>query len=842
MKYILSILNPPSPLDPGGVKPSVVAILAGFLLLSFPAFSAIREVDPETKCDQLKKRYGSFWPTDCNCIDWCFTEADGCEEPDLSTDSEKIRNCETQAKDATRLQHGANLHNQQRQVQEERCERLRALQQLRGYGEDRGSEPLPSECRESTHMAIRSAVATEKNPAKKSCEAHQAQHQKWWPQECKGCPANITQDTVDSCNIKASSNKSACQTQCKTYITTTTKGCSESIQETESICKDHICSTFIDHQFADFEQNEFQTSTEFFSFVESKIQDSRDNCFRTVQKNFAETFAGKCQEKITEAQDDKGDGTILLCGEDTSKSSPGCKSWCNEQAKKMVQEKINTEIDVAEAYLNNGTPSKASLSYTALTTADMDGTATGDGDSSTTGADTAPQTSMQQVLDEELQIVDEEGDLTAERQEEGFRWWVLCRKNKNMRCEAKVKVAVREAVETCGELQREAQKCCHQPEQCVGGGLAQTLDGLGKLNVALSQLGSQKRQCEAVQQTFGMYSGMQGAMAVQCKRKASNCTSDCNTQLVEAVKAFESACGVDPRQQKIHDNSLSCTEKFFEEYRPHIVSNQHGHSDYNDVNISKVGEECKRTGMESNRNIQDMSTNLGTALLASVKECEQKAQENGWEWETPEIPGPPNYQPPAPPGPQVPTQPGLPPPVAGGGGGDTTRSPLDEGPSMQKPANPFDVEPDMDEAGPSIDQGGPSGFGGLVGAGSGGGGGGLGGGFGGGGGGGGGDDRGGDGGSAQARKILQGYQGGKFTGYGGSGGVGGGKKGNKGRWGKGKKKKKKRGMASLDLKKLFPKEKRNKKIGQFGSPHDDIFKRVSDRIQYMCKTKKIDCQ
>ena len=160
---------------------------------------------------------------------------------------------------------------------------------------------------------------------------------------------------------------------------------------------------------------------------------------------------------------------------------------------------------------------------------------------------------------------------------------------------------------------------------------------------------------------------------------------------------------------------------------------------------------------------------------------------------------------------------------------------------MQKPANPFDVQPDMEDGEPGLDSSGPSGFGGLVTAGGGGSGGG-GGGLGGGGGGGDGDDAPNDGGSAKARKILQGYQGGKFTGYGG-GGSNNNAGGRKGRGWKSKKdKKKKRGMASLDLKKLFPKEKRNKKIGKFGSPHDDIFKRVSDRFQYMCRTKKIDCQ
>ena len=82
--------------------------------------------------------------------------------------------------------------------------------------------------------------------------------------------------------------------------------------------------------------------------------------------------------------------------------------------------------------------------------------------------------------------------------------------------------------------------------------------------------------------------------------------------------------------------------------------------------------------------------------------------------------------------------------------------------------------------------------------------------------------------------------GGKFKGYGG-----GGNKSNPSKRSRTRKKSKKdpKNFASLDLKKLLPKGKQiNHKTGKYGSPHDNIFKRMSDRIQWMCRKERIDCQ
>ncbi|MDE0518217.1 MAG: hypothetical protein OXH36_01480, partial [Bdellovibrionales bacterium] len=242
----------------------------------------------------------------------------------------------------------------------------------------------------------------------------------------------------------------------------------------------------------------------------------------------------------------------------------------------------------------------------------------------------------------------------------------------------------------------------------------------------------------------------------------------------------------------------------------------------------------------SNRRIQDMNTHLGSSLLAGMKECGQKPKE--WKPTPPPEGCPPNCPPPVPtcppncPGPP-PTPPPVEPPGGGGGGGPSeVADPFADAPLPQA-ANPFGEDPDLGEGAPDMGKGVKKGMSGLIGGGGGTGGGGLGGlGS---GGPSGGRDRGGKA-PARKKKVLLGFKGGKFTGYGGGASNSGEERSRRRASRSGKKR---RGVAALDLKKLLPKGKQlNNKVGKFGSPHDNIFQRMSDRIQWMCRTEQISCK
>lgn len=405
-----------------------------------------------------------------------------------------------------------------------------------------------------------------------------------------------------------------------------------------------------------------------------------------------------------------------------------------------------------------------------------------------------------------------------------------------------------DAVKSCAELQSAAQECCHNPESCVGGGLASALDGLGKLNVGLSAFKGPQAQCDAVQQTHGLYSGMQGAMAAQCTNKSNECVTECGKKVQAVSEAFKEACGDFITTSSPHSEQHTCSKKFFNHYKKAYTSSENSEQ----INISSVADKCKTTGKEANRRINDMTTNAGTSLLASMKEC-------GWDgdnWKSSYSGGPTDMN-------VLPAEldntttgntgnsstgggiqiPDLPTPTTtlGGGGNEEEerRGALPDGVTAQQAVSPFDMEPGL---GPESEEGPPAPagkMGGLLGGTGGGGGGGLGGL--GGGGSSGGRGKAGSRGAKKGKKVLLGYRGGKFKGYGGGAGgsSAGGSKASRGRSAS----KKRRGVAQVDLKKLLPKGKQlNNKIGKYGSPHDDIFKRLSDRIQWMCRTRKINCQ
>ena len=606
-----------------------------------------------------------------------------------------------------------------------------------------------------------------------------------------------------SCANQARENQAKktqkCNSRCRSYIQVTNNGCSTTIglDQCEDICKS-----------PDVLQHTGFITLDFFQAIETNIRD-RSECMAKSKKRFVERYKEKCEEKIKEisAQHNR----TLLCKGNATKNKPGCDEYCKKRGNRHHGSKLKPD-EVANIYnprsLNN-------MNYLALVATST-------------------------VLDPKImknveQFISGNGVITQAAQQEGVHW--LCKKGAGMACELRLNEALNNAVKSCADLQTQAQECCHNPEQCAGGGLANAFGSLGKMHVGLSTLKGRKEFCQAVEQAHGMYGGMQGAMAAQCQNRANTCTRECNQYVDAVLQAFKTACNYNPHSKGIYNvNKHSCDQDLFKYY----MAIYNGKNE-KQIKIANVPKECQSTGRESNRRIQDMNTNLATSLLASVDECGQESKD--WESsENPELPDPSGTTPqgPAGPGIQIPNVPV--PNVNLGGGGDskdkkkTSALPFPENPSVQEAANPFETEPELGEGEP-VEGKGTGRMGGLLGgSGSGGGGFGL--------GGGGGspgkrNNRGGSP-SEKKKKILFGYKGGKFAGYSGGSGsssAGGGSRGRSSRSITSSKRK------TLDLDKLFPKGKQlNHKIGKYGSPHDNIFKRMSDRIQWMCRTNKLNCQ
>ena len=465
-------------------------------------------------------------------------------------------------------------------------------------------------------------------------------------------------------------------------------------------------------------------------------------------------------------------------------------------------------------------------------------------------------------------------------------------------CAGKIDRALREAEEICEEASEKAHKCCLSPESCIPGGVVTTqiLSVAGQANAASGD--SMSETCKKLKQSFTGFASINSFMAASCKTKARRCRKQCNSALEEPSIAFKRACGVSLTKKGPYRDNMACDYNVYEEYQDRyrslkqvpkvckeisLESNRKSaevagqlaglYATAKACKISLAGEEslaptpctfgcptcteCKDNKCQPKtcgpcevcRGGDGQCSSLcitGQTCNTETKLCEFNNNDGGTT-----SPAPPISM-------------GTPGGLGGGGtpdGGGLDGQSLDGGlPSgmpqqlglTDGPFVPGDFDPGSKK--PSLPGGGsPAGAGGLLGSASGGGGGG-GGGLGGSGGGGGGG-YGGAGGEegAYPNEILQGFKGGKFGGYGGGGSAAasGGKKGAGGYKGyggrqdksKGKKGRKKRKLAKLDLKKLLPKNKKlDKARGKFGSVHDNIFQRVSNRVQVLCRKSKMNCR
>ena len=437
----------------------------------------------------------------------------------------------------------------------------------------------------------------------------------------------------------------------------------------------------------------------------------------------------------------------------------------------------------------------------------------------------------------------------------------------NTDCKTEMENLINQADHECLDGATKAISCCHQPQTCSGATFTQMTDLVAQLSHVFSGSLSISQQCKKYQQIFGLMGVKSGVLAAQCKRGASRCASQCSHSASQIIQHLSDTCGLETNLEPIFErqnfsaqSALSITDPNFQvmgalgrggsshrtrtnnnrvykeldkAYAKNIAKVRCSHEffkstykrilDTKRTSVFYAPRVCSLSSEQSNTHIGNVVENILKGLAMQAANCRDQTK--------PSDPPPNIPTPPAPP-------PDLPPPTSTGSGGrinqptppttSTTNGPdFEDSLFDQVEKSPF---------GPNSG-GSPSG---LVGP-RGGGGGAMG------GGGGGGGQAGGRRnskrkGSAKNPDILLGVRSGKFAGYGSSGGSSFNEDPEKqGPW-SGKNEPKKR-LASLDLKKLLPKDKKLGHLNKaFGSPHDNIFQRVSHRVKWMCQTNKISCR
>ena len=432
----------------------------------------------------------------------------------------------------------------------------------------------------------------------------------------------------------------------------------------------------------------------------------------------------------------------------------------------------------------------------------------------------------------------------------------------NLSQNLEVENAEEEAKESCQDAYDGVARCCFNPEGCIGAHTGQAFHMMNAYRNMKNPGGGINNECRMINDAMKTNAGHISTMNALCVNKVRVCKNTCKEAIKKLMVALNDSCKLldsgnpltaedmtDDQYDQLHEamkgeysSDYTCTPAFFYKYasqgynktrcikQPPLPEKVH----LDDITLSEVIKECK-SAVSKLKLVTDGLTSTFLALIGFATKCQQAT---GGVF----VPRPGS----APPSLGVPDMPTI---TNTGGGGSETSTPLSNSGSSGdgRPIDDFDLVDEHEEVS-NIPKALPSGAGGLVTGGSQGGSGAPGGGAAGGGAGygGGGRPKGGTPGGKQ--KVLKGgYRGSKgFAGYGGGMGGGGGR-GATPAWAKdprGKEKEKERKTASLSLRKLLGKPKKNinplsKKLG---SPHENIFERISNRYHYMCQTKRLHCE
>ncbi len=524
---------------------------------------------------------------------------------------------------------------------------------------------------------------------------------------------------------------------------------------------------------------------------ENEIQGIRQKCADQLKPQLQASYKTNCMAVMKQI-DEKVPAT-LICPGGESKSDNGCEAFCETKVQSYLKEQDYSPEKYMRPFI------------------DSDGRCFSLLIQMRQGQDANVVKACLEEEKEKLKasIVDEEGDFLASAKKEGFEY-LLCEKREKdkMACELKLAKKLEDSIKTCEELRNEASDCCHEPQTCIAGQFEQVIQTAGQIHLITASSGGMADQCNALKDVFVGFAVMNAAVASECRLRSSNCVNTCRTQISEVDELIKEACNIDDPSSGDHNSALqSCTENFFKYYVKNLYRKK----------LAGIPKKCEITSKESNRSIAQMNSRLIGSLGVQAAGCEDGSREG----DPPPL-GPPFTFPDSPS--FIPSIP----PLAGSGGNEETIFP-DDG-LGGNPLNPldldFDDEGEWEEPLPPGVKGRP---GGLLNA-SRGGSGGL----------GGLPSGGGNGGRSRkksrerkSKQVLLGFRGGKFSGY-----PGATNETKENRGARGSKGTPSRKLGSLDLKKLLPKDRKLNLTGKFGSPHDDIFKRVSDRFQYMCRTNR----
>ncbi len=195
----------------------------------------------------------------------------------------------------------------------------------------------------------------------------------------------------------------------------------------------------------------------------------------------------------------------------------------------------------------------------------------------------------------------------------GFTW-----KHKNEKCdlgqecELSIEIAFNNSLKICKQLKKKAELCCKDPLKCIeGGGIRKRLF----TNVGPLEGGDISAQCLLLKQKLTSAGNLGHQLAGQCRRRASSCVSGCNSQMEgEFLSLFETYCAFDLKVASAYNPRIhTCSEELISKY-----------SGLYTQNYLIIPQACEQEGNKSQKMSQNAEEILKSALSAA--KCVEEAR------------------------------------------------------------------------------------------------------------------------------------------------------------------------------------------------------------------------
>lgn len=190
----------------------------------------------------------------------------------------------------------------------------------------------------------------------------------------------------------------------------------------------------------------------------------------------------------------------------------------------------------------------------------------------------------------------------------GFSWQKCAF---GMPCAQRIESVFNTALQQCNNLKAQATLCCDDPVKCVDA---------GKANKALfSDLSSAStgmaEKCRLIKETYGEVGNVGQKMAAQCRGKASACVQSCGEQISNNFRnIFHQECTFDILKEETYDPakhtcSPDLVKTYIKKYKEELVT---------------LLAQCEVEGKKSDNLAQSADSVLKSALSAA--QCEEQAR------------------------------------------------------------------------------------------------------------------------------------------------------------------------------------------------------------------------